>query len=114
MKKFTILNVLGKTQTTPTFGSNAKIQIENLSDVEQAIEKINLFPVNAIIIDKNNETTDIEKITKIGQLLHSQMRIFVFDFQNDNNYEKFAVSLWEEDFKQRMAKYKIEDNAMLN
>ncbi len=114
MKKFTILNVLGKNPTTPMFNGDAKIAIENVKNVEQAIEKLNLFPINVILIDKNNEPTDIEKLTKIGQLLRSELRIFVFDFQNNKEYEKFVTNLWEEDFKRRMAKYNIEDNVTLN
>lgn len=114
MKKFTILNVLGKSSMTPVLGKSAKIATENVNDPEQAIEKLNLFSVNVILIDKSNEPIDVEKLTKIGQFLHPEVRIFVYDFQDNKGYERLVGNLWEEDFKRRMAKYNIEDHAMLN
>ncbi|GIM61026.1 hypothetical protein CAPN008_10760 [Capnocytophaga canis] len=105
-KEETFIRELAKVYTSVVF------QFAN--NAEQAIEKLNLFAVGAILADATIEEQEILKIKKIAGILDSEIIFEETDFKNMADLEKVVINLRNELFRRRMSNYTFEDNPNLN
>ncbi|WP_212906551.1 hypothetical protein [Capnocytophaga stomatis] len=90
------------------------VVFEITDNAEQAIEKLSLFAVGAILIDATIEEQEILKIKKIAGILDSEIIFEKADFTNETQLEKTVISLRDGLFRRRMSNYNFEDNPNLN
>ncbi|GJQ05009.1 hypothetical protein [Capnocytophaga canimorsus] len=105
-KEETFIKELAKVYTSVVF--------EFADNAEQAIEKLNLFAVGAILADATIEEQEILKIKKIAGILDSEIIFEETDFKNMADLEKVVINLRNELFRRRMSNYTFEDNPNLN
>ncbi|GIM56902.1 hypothetical protein CAPN006_12950 [Capnocytophaga canimorsus] len=105
-KEETFIKELAKVYTSVVF--------EFADNAEQAIEKLNLFAVGAILADATIEEQEILKIKKIAGILDSEIIFEETDFKNMADLEKVVINLRNELFRRRMSNYNFEDNPNLN
>ncbi|ATA72773.1 MULTISPECIES: hypothetical protein [Capnocytophaga] len=105
-KEETFIRELAKVYTSVVF--------EFADNAEQAIEKLNLFAVGAILADATIEEQEILKIKKIAGILDSEIIFEKADFKNMTDLEKVVINLRNELFRRRMSNYTFEDNPNLN
>ncbi|MFJ1365787.1 hypothetical protein ACILDU_04995 [Capnocytophaga canimorsus] len=105
-KEETFIKELAKVYTSVVF--------EFADNAEQAIEKLNLFAVGAILADATIEEQEILKIKKIAGILDSEIIFEKADFKNMTDLEKVVINLRNELFRRRMSNYTFEDNPNLN
>ena len=105
-KEETFIRELAKVYTSVVF--------EFADNAEQAIEKLNLFAVGAILADATIEEQEILKIKKIAGILDSEIIFEEIDFKNMADLEKVVINLRNELFRRRMSNYTFEDNPNLN
>ncbi|ATA90015.1 hypothetical protein CGC58_09955 [Capnocytophaga stomatis] len=105
-KEETFIRELAKVYTSVVF--------EFANNAEQAIEKLNLFAVGAILADATIEEQEILKIKKIAGILDSEIIFEETDFKNMADLEKVVINLRNELFRRRMSNYTFEDNPNLN
>ncbi|MFK8376794.1 hypothetical protein [Capnocytophaga canimorsus] len=105
-KEETFIRELAKVYTSVVF--------EFADNAEQAIEKLNLFAVGAILADATIEEQEILKIKKIAGILDSEIIFEETDFKNMADLEKVVINLRNELFRRRMSNYTFEDNPNLN
>lgn len=115
MKKFTIINVTPKNINIETIEKkNRTLNFLTIADTEAMVEKLNLIGANMIFIDKEFEEKEVNKITKLATLLHPEVNITTFDFNNLGNYQSEVQQRWRENFIKKAFKFNIEDNPNLN
>ncbi|GIJ95209.1 hypothetical protein [Capnocytophaga stomatis] len=90
------------------------VVFEITDNAEQAIEKLSLFAVGAILIDATIEEQEILKIKKIAGILDSEIIFEKADFKNMADLEKVVINLRNELFRRRMSNHNFEDNPNLN
>ncbi|MFJ1435141.1 hypothetical protein ACILFN_07320 [Capnocytophaga canimorsus] len=105
-KEETFIRELAKVYTSVVF--------EFADNAEQAIEKLNLFAVGAILADATIEEQEILKIKKIAGILDSEIIFEKTDFKNMADLEKVVINLRNELFRRRMSNHNFEDNPNLN
>ncbi|MFK8287208.1 hypothetical protein ACI76Z_09240 [Capnocytophaga canimorsus] len=105
-KEETFIRELAKVYTSVVF--------EFADNAEQAIEKLNLFAVGAILANATIEEQEILKIKKIAGILDSEIIFEETDFKNMADLEKVVINLRNELFRRRMSNYTFEDNPNLN
>lgn len=105
-KEETFIKELAKVYTSVMF--------QFADNAEQAIEKLNLFAVGAILADATIEEQEILKIKKIAGILDSEIIFEETDFKNMTDLEKVVINLRNELFRRRMSNHNFEDNPNLN
>lgn len=102
----TLVRKLMKIYTSVTF--------EFTNDTEEAIEKLNLVAVGAVLADASLETQEIGKLQKIAQILNQEMLFETANFADETDLETKIQAMRTELFRRRMGAYNFEDNPNLN
>lgn len=117
MKKTVVLNVSKRNTDVMSFVEKKikNYHFEQVSEVENAIEKMQMLPVKIVLIDTEFSIEDKDKIEKLGKLFVENIQIGRVDFANKELYLETFDSLKKEMVRNTIRNnYQIEDNPNLN
>ncbi len=117
MKKTVVLNVSKRNTDVMSFVEKKikNYHFEQVSEVENAIEKMQMLPVKIVLIDTEFSIEDKDKIEKLGKLFVENLQVGRVDFANKELYLETFENLKKVMVRNTIRNnYQIEDNPNLN